>query len=237
MVHIPGVKNKATDCLSRHPTGKPDKMVLSDDIACMPDIIHASALMGGLRIIDETEPSQDDAGMLAALPSLHALQSVTWEWVRTATSSDPYMQTLLEMIESGIPENRQDVPEPLREYFPFREQLHTSDGVVLYKDRVVIPPTLRHEVLESLHSAHQGVTAMTARAESSIFWPGITPAISNIRSTCQQCNRIAPSNPSAPPTPLANPEYPFQCVCADFFHYKGCNFLLEVDRYSNWPIV
>ena len=33
------------------------------------------------------------------------------------------------------------------------------------------------------------------------------------------------------------PLYPFQCVCADFFHYKGGNYLVIVDRYSNWPIV
>ncbi|KAH3699977.1 hypothetical protein DPMN_074939 [Dreissena polymorpha] len=52
MVHIPGVNNKPTNCLSRHKTDKPDKMVLPDDITCMPDIIHAPALMGGLRIID-----------------------------------------------------------------------------------------------------------------------------------------------------------------------------------------
>ena len=78
---------------------------------------------------------------------------------------------------------------------------------------------------------------MTARAESSIFWPGITPDISALRASCQHCNRIAPSNPSAPPMPLSNPDYPFQCVCADFFHYKGCNYLVVVDLYSNWPIV
>lgn len=78
---------------------------------------------------------------------------------------------------------------------------------------------------------------MTARAESSVFWPGITPAINDLRNKCNHCNRIAPSNPSAPPTPLIEPDYPFQCVCADFFHYKGVNYLVIVDRYSNWPIV
>jgi len=78
---------------------------------------------------------------------------------------------------------------------------------------------------------------MTSRAESSVFWPGITPAISAIRASCQQCNRAAPSNPSAPPTALMNAEYPFQCICADYFRYEGCNYLVIVDRYSNWPIV
>ena len=30
---------------------------------------------------------------------------------------------------------------------------------------------------------------MTARAESSVFWPGITPAIHNTRSRCNHCNQ------------------------------------------------
>ena len=32
-------------------------------------------------------------------------------------------------------------------------------------------------------------------------------------------------------------DYPFQCVCSDFFQYEGINYLVVVDRYSNWPIV
>ena len=83
-------------------------------------------------------------------------------------------------------------------------------------------------------NTHQGITA---RAEPSVFWPGITPAITDLRNKCNHCNRIAPSNTSAPPIPLLPPDYPFQCICADFFHYKGVNYLVIVDRYSNWPIV
>ncbi|XP_046863513.1 uncharacterized protein LOC124457279 [Xenia sp. Carnegie-2017] len=48
---------------------------------------------------------------------------------------------------------------------------------------------------------------------------------------------MAPSQPSAPPTPTISPAYPFQCICADYFHYKGSNYLVIVDRYSNWPII
>jgi hypothetical protein len=123
-------------------------------------------------------------------------------------------------------------PPQLREYFQFREHLYTIDGVILYKDRIIIPPSLREEAVSALHAAHHGVTSMISRAESSVFWPGITPAITALRARCDHCNRIAPSNPSAPPTPLS-PDYPFQCVCSDFFQYEGINYLVVVDRYSN----
>ncbi len=33
------------------------------------------------------------------------------------------------------------------------------------------------------------------------------------------------------------PEFPFQCICADYFVFKGKRYLVIVDRYSNWPII
>ena len=147
------------------------------------------------------------------------------------------MHLLLQLIESGLPDSRNQYPPPLREYFQFRDHLHTIDGVVMYKDRIVIPPILRNEVLSALHSAHQGVTTMTSRAESSVFWPGISTAMIETRAQCSHCNRIAPSNPNAPPAPLIPPDYPFQCICADSFHHRGIYYLVIVDRYSNWPII
>ena len=60
---------------------------------------------------------------------------------------------------------------------------------------------------------------MIARAESSVFWPGITPAITAVRANCNHCNRSAPSNPSAPQVRPSTPEYPFQCLCAEYDQY------------------
>jgi hypothetical protein len=131
------------------------------------------------------------------------------------------MKTLVSIIESGFPEFRHELPRDLHEYFQFRDNLYTVDGVILYKDRVVIPPQLRDDILTTLHSAHQGVTSMIARAETSVFWPGITPTIKAVRLHCNHCNRMAPSQPNAPPTPPVQPEYLFQYICADFFRYKG----------------
>ena len=79
------------------------------------------------------------------------------------------------------------------------------------------------------------IHAVTSRMLNLLAW--ITPAIQRTRERCAPCNRTAPSQPSAPPTPMTQPAYPFQCICADFFSYKGTPYLLVVDRYSNWPVV
>ena len=115
------------------------------------------------------------------------------------------MNLLLATIESGIPKYRHEMAQSIREYHQFRDELYSVDGVVIYKDRVVIPPSLRNEVLLALHAAHQGVTSMTSRAEASVFWPGITLAIATTRARCEHCNRIAPSQPNAPPFQPVSP--------------------------------
>ena len=174
---------------------------------------------------------------LASTSSVKTLQVITWDKVRISTSSDSNMNMLVAIIDAGLANSREQLPVPLQEYHKQRDKLSTSDGVILYNDRVVIPPSLRQDCLTALHASHQSVYSMIARAESSIVWPGITPAIKSVRNNCTQCNRMAPSQADAPPMPSTLAAYQFQWICADYFHYKGINYLVIVDRYSNWPIV
>ena len=226
MLYVPGAKHKAADATSRHPTGdsKPDKLILPDDIA-----MSARNHQLPHEINDCTPSSQ--------IASSSFLQSVTLNRVRIATTSDNNMRELMELIVDSPRGGLINLPACLSEYYRYRDDLREDDGVILFKNRLVIPHSLRQEVLDSLHAAHQGTTAMIARAESSVFWPGITNDIREHRLRCYHCNRMAPSQPSAPPPPISPPDYPFQRICADYFHYKGANYLVIVDRYSNWPII
>ena len=104
------------------------------------------------------------------------LRSVTWDRVREATSSDVNMHTLEEMATDCIPDSKIEIPETNRDYHQYRQNITSTDGVILYNDRVVVPPSVRGEVLSTLHAAHQGISMVIARAESSVFWPGISAA-------------------------------------------------------------
>ena len=161
--HIPGKSHLATDAISRHPTGplKPDKF-------CLPDDAHAASAGMPRAILSmiRTEAPDCSAGIdaeitVAAAHALEGMAAVTWNKVREATTSDPTMFRLLETITDGMPDTKLQLSPYLREYFNFREHLSTTDGVVLYKDMVLIPPVLREDILKALHAAHQGVTSMT----------------------------------------------------------------------------
>ena len=223
ITYIPGAKQKTADAVSRYPSGikNPTKLHLQDDIA-------------GIENCSIEDHNIDKAIVSCHMSSLKSIESASWEKVKTSTINDKDMKSLVELIENGINNDKKKLPKNLQIFHQYRNDLYTVDDVVLYKNRILIPPKLRHEILQSLHSAHQGVTSMSARAESSIFWPGITKDIIDLRRKCSSCNRMAPSQPSCPPYPPTLPDYPFQRICADYFHYRGHQYLVIVDRYSNW---
>ena len=244
ITHVPGMKNKAADAMSRRPVGSTlrSRMNLPDDNAAIMNHIPSSMHTDVLSLLRRIEPDDDDDdyfedNLTWCAAGLQSLRSVTWDRVREATSTDVDMHTLEEMATDGIPDSKTEMPETIRDYDQYRENITSTDGVILYKDMVIVPPSLRGEVLSTLHAAHQGVSMMTARAESSVFWPGISADISATRKNCEHCHRMAPSQPGAPPTPPTPVVYPFQAVCSDFFVHRGVHYLVTVDRYSNWPII
>ena len=243
VVHIPGVRHAAADAISRHPVGDPTPLSLPDDIATVIDpsdpLNHLGLPHDFLVAIRTHVENTAEVCTQETSQPIEVIRSVTWDDVSQATTSDPSMLKLLEFIEDGFPKLRNELPPDLCQFYQFRHCLTSFDGVALYNDRIpiVISPSLRDRILHILHAAHQGISQMCSRAESSFFWPGMNPAIIAMHEHCNSCNRMAPSQPSAPPTPPITPAYPFQCLVADYFHYRGHNYLVIVDRYSNWPIM
>ena len=126
MVHVPGAKISTSDAISRHPTGdlKPSKMQLSDDIFHITHLtppsppselkIPLQLLVGihfeDLHLCDDMENSLT----YSAAAQLLDIQTVNWNKVHTATSSDADMLTLLFIIEEGMPNHRYQLPPQLR---------------------------------------------------------------------------------------------------------------------------
>ena len=161
-----------------------------------------------------------------------ALSSITWDQLASENSKDTDTRTLLEAIHCGFPEDTRDVPAVAR-FWQYRHNLHESEGVIVYNDRAVIPPSLRLSVLETLHSAHQGVSKMGARARSIVFWPGMTEDI-NCKGKMQRLYCNAQSQSSLPSTPSVQPSTPFEEVFADFFDCAGLHYLVVGDCFSGW---
>merc|ERR1711891_40610 len=93
---------------------------------------------------------------------------VTWDKLKLAAEEDSAMVKLMEVVMRGFPQNSYEVDDDIKPFHKFRYDLHVADGVVCYKDRIVVPAKLREQLLETIHAAHQGVTGMMGRVEDTV---------------------------------------------------------------------
>ena len=63
------------------------------------------------------------------------------------------------------------------EYWNHRDELSFEEGLIFRGQTIVIPKSLRAEMLKQVHTGHSGVTKTFERAKDSIFWPGVTKEI------------------------------------------------------------
>ena len=211
-----GSRNPFADAMSRHPNHHAEQASCS--MISMDDMNEASLI----------------AGIGAESESFFA---ITWERVRSASEVDDVIQTLIGLIVNGFPISKKDLPAQVRQFWEARDHLNVFDGVVLYSDRIVIPSALRPKVIENLHSAHQGVSSMFSRAQTLVFWPGMTADIEESRNQCRTCHRNAPSQAKLPPTAPKLPTTPFQMIYADYFQLVTKHYLIIGDRLSGWTEV
>ena len=78
--------------------------------------------------------------------------------LKCGTANDDVLTKVIKQAQKGFPHSRHQVHKDVQPYHNYRHQLAITKGVLLYKNRVVIPTELRQQVLQTLHAAHQGVT-------------------------------------------------------------------------------
>ena len=210
--HLPGKNNHAADATSRHPSP-------SSPVDCT-----AAAL--------SSTPDLAESALMAAICSdTHEFGTISWPLLAKETAVDTALSHLLKLTEQGGLDRDDPALGSLRSIC---DSVYVHDGVLLYQDRVVVPHTLRRQVLQHLHAAHQGTSTMEQRARAIVYWPGMSKDIRETREGCADCNRNAPSQAVTPPMPSQPPSTPFEAVFSDFFDYGGHHYLVVGDRLSGW---
>ena len=146
--HIPGKQLVITDTLSRQPLSEVSDGELEHEVQAYVESVVANAPVSSQRLSE----------------------------IRTATQQDGELLQIIAFIRNGWPPKSRMLPS-LQPYFSARAHLSETDGLVLYKDRIVLPVALRSAILEQIHGGHQGLTRCRARARMSVWWPRISGEI------------------------------------------------------------
>ena len=66
------------------------------------------------------------------------------------------------------------MPGALQQFWSYTANLTIADDLLSFDSRILIPSDLRLELLDWIHEGHQGIQKCGARAQESIWLPGIS---------------------------------------------------------------
>ena len=102
----------------------------------------------------------------------------------TETQKDDILQSVLLQIQ-----NEWTDPDTtkVKLYLTVKNSLTLNKGLILKDLRVVVPLTLRSEILNILHQRRIGIERTKLRALNTAYWPGISKDITELISNCEIC--------------------------------------------------
>ena len=208
IVHVPGKYLYTADTLSRSPsTTEQNDHQLQEEVEVLMEV-SVTNLPASAEKLDE---------------------------YRKAQIVDKVCSTVTHYCHNGWPQKKNDLTVDLVPYWKARHNLTVDkNNLLLYGKRIVVPKPLRRETLEKIHMGHQGIQRCRLRANISVWWPGISQELENLVRQCPTCARdFVPHKQPMIATEL--PDYPWQKIATDLFHFKGATYLLVVDYFSRFP--
>ena len=151
-----------------------------------------------------------------------------------ASADDPVLTELHQTIQQGWPASKAEVPNALRPYYDFRDELTTEGRLVFKGPLIVVPAALRKEMMAACHETHIGLEGCVRRARESLFWPRMVTELKEYISKCDVCltHRATPQKET-----LKIHEFtprPWSKVGVDLCDLHGRTFLVVCDYFSNF---
>ena len=75
---------------------------------------------------------------------------------------------------------RKEVEPEICEYWNIKGEISVCDDLLLRQNRLIIPSSLREEMLSQIHSSHLGLTNCKRRARDLLYWPGMNQQIAKM---------------------------------------------------------
>lgn len=154
--------------------------------------------------------------------------------IKEAMKIDPTMTALLRTILHGWPETIYELPSDVADYYTFRDELTIQDGLIFKGDRIVIPQSIRPEMVKKLHASHMGLQSCLRRARETVYWPGLTKDVTLPISTCSICKQFQPAQQKEPLISHETPNIPWAKVGVDLFECDGLDYMVTVDYFSGF---
>lgn len=193
-----------------------------------------------LYIADYLSRNFQDTNQSGEIPELnelvHALNISNEKKIiyKQATSSDVILGKIRKYLIEGWPSRKKEVDADCKFYWKFLNDLILDDDLIFLNDRIIVPTSLRIEVLNQLHQSHLDIEKNKRRARSLVYWPGINSDIENKITTCIFCQKFRNANVKNEMISHEIPTLPFQKIGMDIFEFDKKDVLVIADYYSKF---
>ena len=155
--------------------------------------------------------------------------------VKRLTQRYPVLSRMSHYIVSGWQESTDPL---LILYHTHRDELSTEAGCILWGQGVIIPSTLRRDVLQELHVSHPGIKRMKALSRSYMWWPNMDESMETTVNNCSICQSMHNLPDMSPYHPWVIPSAPWTHIQIDYLGpVNGNMYFVIVDAHSKFPEV
>ena len=139
--------------------------------------------------------------------------------LQQASSQDNHLQILKHFIITGWPHSKDEISEELKPYCSYRDELAVINGVILKSRHMIIPNSIRQQVLNQLHINYMGIEKMKLLANECVYWHSINADIEKYIKQCATCLELQQMQPKEKIIHHEVPLRPWEAVGADLFHF------------------
>ena len=73
-----------------------------------------------------------------------------------------------------------------------------QNGLVIKDNRIVVPTSVRKDIIATVHRSHQGIQGCIRRAKDAVYWPLMNQEITDYVKQCSVCNTYRPEQCKEP---------------------------------------
>lgn len=200
---------------------KGSEMVLADTL---------SRTYGNSTSPGETEQDEKAVHMIQYLPVSEETQTA----IQNATDSDDTPRELKSTIRIGWPTRKDEVPVNVGKYCPSRDELTLQNGIIFKGERIVIPFSLRNDMMAKIHASQIGIQGCLRRAREIHYWPRMNKEIEEYVARCETCINYHSEQAREPMICHELPTRPWEKMAVDVFELDQKDFLVTVDYHSSF---
>ena len=135
------------------------------------------------------------------------------------------------------PNTKDELHVDLKPYWSYRVKLVVIDGIILKGRCIVIPNSLRQQVLRLLHTNLMSIEKTKLLAHESVYWSTINADIEDYIENCTTCLEFQQMQPKERIIHHGIPMRLWEVIGADVFHFNNKNYLCVKDYNCTFPVI